>query len=247
MKKILILFAVLVFLLPSTNVESQVLSEKTLKKFTVGVDVFTDLWQYKVDGQFLPQGYSSRTINQGATAFFMYNMQLGESLSVFSVGLAIRSHNSYSNSVIKNIKATEIVFDVIEDIPHPDRSIPLAYKRSKINLTYLDLPIEFRYKAKGGFKVGVGFKVGYLIDSKQKYVGDWPVDFSFEEEEVQYNEVKQKWKKINHVEKWSYGVTLRVGYKFISVFGYYQFSKIFESARGPDMFPVSLGLTITSF
>ncbi len=247
MKKLFVIIALIAFMIPSQDADAQVLSESTKRKFTVGVDIFTDIWQYKVDGYFLPQGYSNRTINQGATAFFMYNMQIGESLSAFSAGLAIRSHNSYSNSVIINIKADDIVYDVIEDIPHPSRNIPLAYKRSKINMTYLDLPVEFKYRTEGGFKLGVGFKVGYLIDSKQKYVGDWPVAFNFSEEDVQYNEVNDKSKKINHLEKWSYGATLRIGYKFVSLFGYYQISKIFESGRGPDMYPVSVGLTITPF
>ena len=247
MKKILILIATLAFLLPSTDVESQVLSEKAKKKFTVGVDVFTDIWQYKIEDPYMPVGYSNRTINQGATAFFMYNFPLGESLSVFSAGLAIRSHNSYSNSVIINIKSSQIEFNIIDDLPHPGRNIPLAYERSKINLTYLDLPVEYKFRTEGGFKFGVGLKVGYLIDSKQKYVGEWPVDFNFDAEDVQYNAVHEKSKKINNLEKWSYGATVRIGYKFISAFGYYQFSNIFETRKGPEMFPISVGLTITPF
>ncbi len=247
MKKLFVIIALVAFLVPSRDADAQVLSESTKRKFSVGVDIFTDIWQYKVDGYFLPEGYRNRTINQGATAFFMYNMQLGESLSAFSFGLAIRSHNSYSNSVIINIKANDIVFNIIDDLPHPGRNIPLAYKRSKINMTYLDLPVEFKFRTEGGFKLGVGFKVGYLIDSKQKYVGEWPVDFNFDEEDVQYNEVNEKSKNINQLEKWSYGVTLRIGYKFVSIFGYYQFSKLFESNRGPEMFPISVGLTITPF
>ncbi len=251
MKKLFVIIVLVAFMIPGWDADAQVLSESTKRKFTVGVDIFTDIWQYKVDGYFLPEGYRNRTINQGATAFFMYNMQIGESLSAFSIGLAIRSHNSYSNSVIINIKANDIVFNVIEDLiddfSPPGRSLPLAYKRSKINMTYLDLPVEFKFRTEGGFKLGVGLKVGYLIDSKQKYVGEWPVDFNFGEEDVQYNEVNDKSKGINQLEKWSYGATLRIGYKFVSVFGYYQFSKIFESDRGPEMFPISVGLTITPF
>jgi hypothetical protein len=181
----------------------------------------------------------------------MYNMPFKpESLSGFSIGLAIRNQNSYSNSVIVNIKSTDIAFNVIEDLPYPDRTIPLSYKRSKINLTYLDLPAEVKYRTDKGFKVGIGFKVGYLIDSKQKYVGEWPVAFSFnnpEEEDVQYNAVNDKQKKINQLEKWTFGPTLRVGYKWISLFGYYQINNIFINERGPEMRPISVGLTITPF
>ena len=247
MKKILILIATLAFIFPAINAESQVLSESAKRKFTVGVDVFTDVWQYEIEDPFLPQGYSNRTINQGATAFFMYNHQVGKGLSALSIGLAIRNHNSYSNSVIINIKDTEIKYNVIEDLPYPDRTIPLDYNRSKINLTFLDLPAEFKFRTEGGFKLGIGLKVGYLIDSKQKYVGEWPVDFSFDSEEVSYNKVNEKSKGINQLQKWSYGATLRIGYRWISFFGYYQFNKVFEDNKGPEMYPISLGITITPF
>lgn len=251
MKKIITIIAFLAFLAPASTIQSQVLTESAKRKFTVGVDIFTDIWMVDKQQPFIPEGYENRTINQGANVFFMYNTSFKpESLSGFSIGLAIRNQNSYSNSVIVNIKSTDIVFNVIEDLPHPDRSIPLSYKRSKINLTYLDLPAEIKFRTAKGFKVGVGLKVGYLIDSKQKYVGEWPVDFSFnnpDEEDVQYNAVNNKEKKINQLEKWTYGATFRIGYKWISLFGYYQFNDIFTSERGPAMQPISVGLTITPF
>lgn len=247
MKQLFVIIALLAFMIPSTDADAQVLSETTKRKFSVGVDVFTDIWQYEVDPLYMPAKFSPRTINQGATVFFMYNMQLGESLSVLSAGLAIRNHNMYTNSVIINVKSDTIVFNAIDELPTAQRTKPLDYQRSKINLTYLDLPIEFKYRSKGGFKLGVGFKVGYLIDSKQKYVGEWPVSFNFSEEEVKFNKVNDKSKRINQLEKWAYGVTLRVGYKWISVFGYYQFSKIFETRRGPSIYPVSVGISISPF
>lgn len=228
MKKLFIIIAILAFTLPAANLQSQVLSESAKKKFTVGVDFFTDIWMYEIEEPYLPSQYSNRTINQGATAFMMYNLQLGESLSAFSIGLAIRNHNSYSNSVIPNIKSDTIKFELID----------VDYRKSKLNLVYLDLPIEFKYRTEGGFKLGIGLKVGYLIDSKQKYKGDRPPD---------EHQVLVKSKKVNQLEKWSYGATLRIGYKWVSLFGYYQFNKIFVKGRGPDMYPISVGLTITPF
>lgn len=250
MKKIITIFAFLALLISTTDIQAQMLSESAKRKFTVGVDVFTDVWLVNTGDAFVPSDYSNRTINQGANVFFMYNVPFKpESLSGFSIGLAIRNQNSYSNSVIINIKDTDIKFRVIEDLPHPDRNINLDYQRSKINMTYLDLPAEVKFRTDGGFKVGIGLKVGYLIDSKQKYVGEWPVAFGFENEDetVEYNKVKDKQKGINQLEKWTYGATLRIGYKWVSLFGYYQFNKIFVSDRGPEMQPISVGLTITPF
>lgn len=248
MKKLPVLITFLAIIFSTLNAESQALSETAKKKVTVGVDVFADIWLYTNDPLYFPDGFSFRTINQGATGFIMYNLQFSEKgTTAFSIGLAIRSHNSYSNSVIVDIKSETIVYNLINDLPHPNRTIPLSYKRSKINLTYLDLPVEFKFRSEGGFKLGIGLKVGYLIDSKQKYVGEWPVDFNFDSEEVRYNAVNEKSKSINQLEKWSFGPTLRIGYKWVSFFAYYQVTDIFENDRGPVMNPISLGITITPF
>ena len=84
----------------------------------------------------------------------------------------------------------------------------------------------------------LGFKVGYLIDSKQKYIGNRPED---------YKNVKTKTKDINRLQEWTYGPTLRVGFKYVSLYGYYQLSNIFDRGFGPEMYPISVGLTISPF
>lgn len=229
MKKYRVLLLLLIATIFATSLTAQVLSESAKRKVTVGVDLFTDIVFFENDPVFMPADFEFRTINQGVNVFAMYNFQIGKSLSSFSVGLGIRNHNLYSrNSVIEDIKADSIIYTTIEQ----------SFKRTKINLTYLDLPVEFKYRTKGGFKLGIGLKVGYKINSKQKYVGDRPEDNMG---------VSVKTNKINHVEDWTFGGTLRLGYKFISVFGYYQFNSFFSSGRGPQFTPLSLGITITPF
>ena len=84
----------------------------------------------------------------------------------------------------------------------------------------------------------MGAKVGYLIDSKEKYKGNRPED---------NQRVLVKTKGINQMEKWVFGATLRIGFKWVSVFGYYQFTKLFKQGKGPDIYPISVGITITPF
>jgi hypothetical protein len=229
MKKYRVLLLLLIAAIFSTSVTAQVLSESAKRKVTVGIDLFSDIVFFDKDPVFMPADFELRTINQGVNVFAMYNFQIGKSLSSFSVGLGIRNHNLFSrNSVIDDIKADSIIYTTIEQ----------NFKRTKINLTYLDLPVEFKYRTKGGFKLGIGLKVGYKINSKQKYVGDRPEDNVG---------VSIKTKKINQVEDWTFGGTLRLGYKFISVFGYYQFNSFFITGRGPQFTPLSVGITITPF
>ena len=231
MKKPHIFLLTIVLVLLSFESFSQVISESAKRKFTVGADVFYDLWLYTRDAPYMDEFFDLRVMQQGATGFMQYNMQIGKKeLASFAVGLGIRNHNMYSNSLIEDIKSDTIKF----------ASIPadVDYRKAKINLTYIDLPIELKLRWENGLKIVPGFKVGYLIDSKQKYKGD------------RYDAkimVKEKTKTIRQMQKWSYGVTFRVGYKFIAAYAYYQISDIFEKGKGPEISMVSLGLTITPF
>ncbi len=203
---------------------SQVISESAKRKVTVGVDVYTDIWQNKPDDMYI------RTINQGANVFAMYNFQIADGPSTFGVGLGISNHNLYSHSRIDNIKADTIVFTPISD--------DLSYKRTKINLTYLDIPFELKLRFKNEMKMGVGFKIGYLLTSKEKYIGDTP---------EQATRVTIKTKSISQMQTYAYGFTLRFGYKSVNLFGYYQISQIFNKERGPELYPISVGITLTPF
>lgn len=232
MKKLKILLLIAVAFIYSDMAMSQVLSESAKRKVTVGVDVFTDIIMFDKDPVYMPADFRFRTINQGANVFAMYNFQLGKSLSSFAIGLGVRSHNFYSaNSMINNIKADTIVYNTITE----------DFKRTKINLTYLDVPAEFKFRTKGGFKLGVGLRVGYRLASKQKYVGNKAID---ENTTVKVNEKSQK---IYQLEDWTFGPTLRIGYKWISIYGYYQVTRVFKKSLGPQMMPLSLGITITPF
>ena len=158
MKHLKILFSILlVFLFIGTSF-SQVISESARRKITVGADFFTDIWQGK------PSDMRLRTINQGFNIFAMYNLQLAETNSSFSFGLGVDNHNLYSNTRIENIHGDTIKFIPITDV----------YQRSKINLTYLSVPLEFKIRLKSEIKFSVGFKIRYLISSKDKYIGDVP-------------------------------------------------------------------------
>ena len=221
MKKSVLILLVAIFIGQSSF--SQGLSESVKKKFTIGADFYSDIWSG------VPANVDTRTINQGASVFGMLNFPLGEGMTSFSIGLGIRNHNMYSNSRIDDVKADTINFS-----PIPDSVI---YRRSKMNLVYLDLPVEFKLRFKNGIKVTVGFKAGWLIDSKEKYYGD---DY-----DARIGR-KVKSKKIRNLENFSYGPTFRIGYKFISLYSYYQISDAFTRNLGPELRPFSVGLTLTA-
>ena len=222
MKNIQVLLVFVLLITFSANINAQMISESAKKKVTVGADVFTDIWMN------VPSDISTRTINQGANVFIMYNLALSEKVTTFAVGLGFSNHNMYGDFTIEDIKADPIVF-----VPIPSN---VVYQRSKMAYTSLDLPVELKFRFDNDVKIGLGFKLGWIIDSKTKYVGD-----------IDGTEHKIKDIKIENMQTFNYGATFRIGYKFFNLFANYQISKVFEDGKGPDIYPISVGITITPF
>jgi len=230
MKKVLLFIAGVLVL---GSIYSQESFESTIRKFNIGVGMHTDIWFG------LPDGVSARTINQGAQINGMYNYRIGEGVAYIAGGIGIGTHNMYTNSFIPDVKA-----DSISLVQIPDN---VSYKKSKVSLAYIDIPLEFRIKTRKHFRIAFGFKVGFLINAHQKYKGnrfeigldgqassDGPI-------------VKNKYKDIKQIESVRYGPTFRIGYKWINLTAYYQVSKVFKVDRGPQVYPLSIGLAVIPY
>lgn len=216
----------------SLNGFTQVVDEETKKKFTIGLDVFTDLWQDTPPETEL----EISTINPGVNIFGTYNYMFGNSNVSLSPGLGLGIHNMFNKSFIETT-AESSEFVLIKDSIDSEK---YDVKKSKLVVTYLDIPIELRYKSKDGFRLAAGFKFGFLIHSHTKYKGG---DFLGETQDL----VKYKKGKIAFLAKNRYGFMARIGYKWLNLWGYYQLSTLFEEGSGPEMYPISLGLTLIPF
>jgi hypothetical protein len=215
------------------SVFSQDSFESTIRKFNIGVGVSTDIWMD------LPAGMDARVINQGAQVNGMYNYRINESVIYLAGGVGIGMHNLYSNSYIEDIKADSISFIRIED--------NIAYKKSKISLAYIDVPLEFRIKTKKHFRIALGFKFGFLVNAHAKYKGNRFEVAGDGSASTDGTTVKEKQKDIKQVESFRYGPTFRIGYKWINLTAYYQISKVFKVDRGPQIYPISIGLAVIPY
>jgi hypothetical protein len=116
----------------------------------------------------------------------------------------------------------------------------LDYKKNKMTLTYLDIPFEFIYKTRSNLRFSAGFKVGFLLQSHTKYRGDDYLNGN-------KNELKVKFFRLRNIDDYRFGVTARIGWKWINAFGYYSLSKIFNKNQGPDLYPISVGISVIPF
>lgn len=208
----------------TTAALAQVVVTGKSAKVSAGFDLFTDF------ATKTPANMKSREVNQGFSTSLTYNFKIGDGPHIFAIGAGLRSHNFYTNTKIVNEHADTIIFRPIDS--------KLSYTRSKFNVTYVEIPAEFRFRFDDKWRLGIGFKVGMMMDAKQKYIGQLAENGPT---------VYQKIKKINSLEKYSYGPTLRVGYKVFNIYGYFQPAPVFRKDLGPEFMPVSVGLSITPF
>jgi len=224
---VLTLLATFIFIQPG---RSQVVNESTKKKISVGIGEFTDIWLN------MPAGVKTRTINQGFTVLGTYNIPFGKSNFSFAIGLQLTFHNMYGNFFV-NSKTDTTTF----------KKIPgeISYKKSKLKVGYFEIPVEFRFKSKSKVTVALGFKGGILLDSGTKYVGDSLNTYNYT---LNHNEkAKIKLNSIKNLEQFTYGPTIRIGYSWINVNASYMISTIFKKGKGPEMYPLSLGIILMPF
>jgi len=210
------------------SASSQIINEKTKKKIHVGIGLFTDIYMN------VPKNIKTRTINQGFQGYVVYRVPFGKSNFGFSIGLGMSIHNMYGNFLVKSYT------DSTNLVKIPDS---VSYKRSKLTMPYLEIPIEFGYTNKAKFSLGIGFKVGYMLPAHSKYVGDeYQADLQPEKDQV-----RVKFRNIKNLDRFAYGPTLRIGYKWFHLIGYYQLSSIFQKGKGPETYPITVGFLIRPF
>ncbi|BDC97736.1 porin family protein [Persicobacter psychrovividus] len=161
--------------------------------------------------------------------YYMYPMPLTEKIS-FNAGLGISINNwAFQDQVgittdrSNTGEQVTVISDNATDFPFANMS---QIKKSKLTVTYLDLPLEFRYTSKGadgnrGFRFAAGGKVGYRLgggNSKQtlKIDGDKKI---------------YKAKEDFFLNDWRYGLTSSIGYSWFNVSFYYGLSDIFQSNK----------------
>ena len=226
MKKIVFLFVVVLF---STQGFSQDIDESTRKNFSIVLDLFTDIWVN------VPPNVDVRIINQGVNVSGLYDYRIGMSDYSFAFGIGLGSHNFYSDAFAVVDSAGNSNLTKISDIYERN-----SYKRNKISFSYFDIPIEFRLRTKSEFRASLGFKMGFLIDSHTKYIGD---DYIWDTND----RIHVKFKDVRNIEKFRYGVTARFGWKFINLTGFYSLTGLFKKGKGPDLYPISVGISFMPF
>jgi len=124
------------------------------------------------------------------------------------------------------------------------------FTKSKLTMTYLDIPVEFRYYTNPydkdrSFKVAIGGRIGLLLNTQAKIKYTTAPD-------ANGNNVDRKIKMNQDFDlnQLRYGTTLRVGIGWFNLFYYHNFSELFKTNKGPEDTKATyytVGLTIGGF
>lgn len=196
-------------------------------RFMIGI--YQDMWQDA------PDSVDVRGINQGFSFSSMYDKPLGTSKFSLAAGVGVGVHNFFSDAAVLSGKDSTYFVKYADSI---------SYDKNKLTVAYLDIPLEVRFRTKHEkkskqFKIALGGKIGMRLSSHTKYKGDNIAGGD--------SDIKMKQHDIENIEQLRYGATFRVGRGNWNLFGYYSLSQLFEDGKGPEMYPISVGLMLTPF
>ena len=220
MKNLFTFFIITVFSLNLFAQEEDLkLSSRFGKPDRLIVDIYNDVWIGA------PDTIDFKGYNPGASLSVVKDFPFGASNFSFAIGLGIGTHNMrYNAHIYTNPVTFQNYFVNRVDTP----------TLHKMVLSFVDVPLEIRFRTKNDdvFRFAVGGKIGYNINNHIKHVD---------------NQVKEKTFNVPYLNKFRYGVTARVGYKMYNLFVYYGLSTLFEKTRGPEMAPLSIGISFIPF
>lgn len=208
---------------------SQNVDESTRRKASA---IFTVINDFYVN---VPDSVDNKFFNLGVDFQGLYDYRIGKSNFSFAFGFGIGSHNFYSDAFVLEDSSNVSGLHPISSL-YPGTS----YKKNKISYTYFDIPLEFRLRTKSDIRASVGFKFGFLIDSHTKFKGD---DYLYGTNDQLF----VKFKDVPNIESFRYGITGRFGWKFINLTGFYSLTNLFTKNKGPETYPISVGISLMPF
>ncbi len=183
----------------------------------------------------VPENVTIKPLSLGMNIYLMKPLVGKKSNFSIAAGLSLGSQNVNNNSVPYDSAGVTFFNSECLDT--------IEYKKNKFTTIYVDVPVELRLRTnqnskEKSFKISAGFKIGYLISSYTKYVGDdYRVSSSGDK-------VKFKEYRIKNILQYRYGVYARIGYGQFNLTGYYALTSLFEENKEHEIVPFSVGISI---
>ena len=187
--------------------------------------------------------YKSNVFNPNIGLYFLYDLPFGKTGFSFAPGLGFTfSKTNLDNSILhQDSLGTSFVLSK----NHPDfLTTARTYDGSSFYTSWIEVPMELRYRSKpingrSSIKVAGGFRVGYNLASNSK------VNYIDNLRSTDRTLIDKPYEDITSLR---YGMTFRIGYGALNLFGYYglnQFLKDSKNYNKQDLRQYSIGVSIT--
>lgn len=170
-----------------------------------------------------------KPLSGGVNFLLFFDHPLGKSHFSLAWGGGISSYNIHGP--IELVYQTDSATGAINFTSIEPRQAP--YRINRIGLKIIEAPLEFRFRTFTDyqFKLSVGFKVGYVVQSFRK---------------IYDASAKVKIFEIAGINALRYGVTLRIGWEQLHLAAFYSLAEFFEKGKGtPGVVPFTFGLAYT--
>ncbi len=148
------------------------------------------------------------------------------------LGVGISYYTQYSNALLR--------YDAADDMMRyyllPEG---VNYKLLKMNYLNVNIPLEFRYRNENGFKFTIGARAGLICEVSQKYKGDNPANAN--------DTLMIKNLHVMNKMKYNVDVYARIGWKFVDAYYSFQVTPLFTPGKGPKIYPMSVGISLSIF
>ena len=190
------------------------------------VDVFHSFWFSA------PKGVTQK-FNPGFNVAVLWDFKATKKSPIsFGLGLGCTYHTQFSNAQLRYDNTLEITkYNILPDVIKP--------KLNRITYINCNIPFEFRYRHKNGFKITAGARLGLIAEISQRYKGD-NIEGNGTSENYKYF-LKTGRQNIN------FDVYFRCGWKFVGIYYSYQVNRLFNEGKGPAVNPMSLGISLSLF
>ncbi len=165
--------------------------------------------------------------------FLQFNIPFGR-----NVGLVTGMGSTWNNYHFTN---NVNVYENVDGIMVAEPELQKSYYKNTMNTWNFTIPLIFEFQIpvahkKPGIFVGLGVVGGAKV-------------LSWGNQDFWMNGDRYKTDKRSDflINTFRYGLTARIGFKYLKLFANYDMVALFQKDRGPELYPVSVGITLLSF
>lgn len=213
--------------------------KREVKPIWTGLELGINTYMTRDNTFSLPAGWNGFELREEKSISIGLNLlqkdvQLGKSNFWFLTGLGLNWNNyRFANNVSLSNKDGRVTasFDTTSEI---------RYQKSKLTMSYLSVPLLFEYFTSKDKKKAFHFMAGALLGlrigshTKQKY-------------ELEGGTEKPKTYDNFYLNPFRYGARFAMGYGNFNLFADYYLSPLFKDNKGPELYPVNVGITLAGW